>query len=137
MELEKFVRYSIRYQIFLAQHVSKHCGTKVYIFDSDGFFDTETTEEIVGGTRTLLKDGLRAVLSMAVKDSFGTAEALFLKFVDESVYETDDVGVYVTYKPSEEESTTTEELVVASEEECTTVETKDITVLKEKLDKIL
>jgi hypothetical protein len=95
--IENFVRYSVRYQVLLAQHVANICNTKVYIFDINGFFDhTEDTKvEVIDGVGTISKQGKRAVLSVAVKESFQSNKELFLKFVDENVALTDKLGLYV------------------------------------------
>ena len=97
--IRNFVLYSIRYQILLAQHVAKICKSKVYIFDPNGFFKhpEDTKVEVVGDlqVRTVLKEGLRAILSVAVNESFGSDEALFLEFVDEGVTKKDNIGLYV------------------------------------------
>jgi hypothetical protein len=95
--IENFVRYSVRYQVLLAQHVANICNTKVYIFDINGFFDhpEDTKAEVIDGVRTISKQGNRAVLSVAVKESFQSNKELFLKFVDENVALTDKLGLYV------------------------------------------
>jgi|GWRWMinimDraft_13_1066021.scaffolds.fasta_scaffold00103_7 hypothetical protein len=95
--IENFVRYSVRYQVLLAQHVANICNTKVYIFDINGFFDhsEDTKVEVIDGVRTISKQGNRAVLSVAVKESFQSNKELFLKFVDENVALTDKLGLYV------------------------------------------
>lgn len=106
LEIKNFVTYSLRYQILLARHVSNICNTKIYVFDSNGFFDhpNDTKSEIIDGVRTVVKDGKRAVLSIAVKESFESNEQLFLQFVDENVVEKDDIGLYVVIAPQEEQS---------------------------------
>lgn len=95
--IENFVRYSVRYQVLLAQRVANICNTKVYIFDINGFFDRseDTKVEVIDGVRTISKQGNRAVLSVAVKESFQSNKELFLKFVDENVALTDKLGLYV------------------------------------------
>jgi hypothetical protein len=95
--IKKFVLYSIRYQILLAQHVAGICNSKIYIFDQTGFFEQpeDTKVEVIDNIRTVSKEGQRAVLSVAVSESFGTDEALFLQFVDEGVTQKDDIGLYV------------------------------------------
>lgn len=95
--IENFVRYSVRYQVRLAQHVANICNTKVYIFDINGFFDhsEDTKVEVIDDVRTISKQGNRAVLSVAVKESFQSNKELFLKFVDENVALTDKLGLYV------------------------------------------
>ena len=111
-ELEQFVRYSVRYQILLARHVANICNANIYIFDGNGFFDhkSETIVELIDGVRTVSKEGYRAVLSVAVKESFGADQELFLKFVDENVAQKDPIGLFVSpvqtnqeVKPLEEE----------------------------------
>jgi hypothetical protein len=96
--IRNFVLYSIRYQILLAQHVAAICKSKVYIFDPNGFFKQpeDTKVEVVGDlqVRTVLKEGRRAVLSIAVNESFSSDEALFLEFVD-GMTQKDDIGLYV------------------------------------------
>jgi hypothetical protein len=93
--IENFVRYSVRYQVLLAQRVANICNTKVYIFDINGFFDHPEDVEVIDGVRTISKQGNRAVLSVAVKESFQSNKELFLKFVDENVALTDKLGLYV------------------------------------------
>ena len=93
--IENFVRYSVRYQVLLAQRVANICNTKVYIFDINGFFDHPEDVEAIDGVRTISKQGNRAVLSVAVKESFQSNKELFLKFVDENVALTDKLGLYV------------------------------------------
>lgn len=96
-EIENFVRYSIRYQLLLAQRVASICNMKIHVFDSDGFFEPsqDLKVEIIDGVSTVYKQGHRAVLSVAVKESFGSNEDLFLQFVDENVAQKDDIGLYV------------------------------------------
>jgi len=95
--IENFVTYSLRYQLLLAQHVAGICNKPVYVFDKNGFFDLpeDTNVELVDSVRTVSKDGLRAVLSVAVKESFGTNEELFIKYLDKNVVGSDDIGLYV------------------------------------------
>ncbi|ADO00392.1 hypothetical protein WIV_gp049 [Wiseana iridescent virus] len=96
-EIENFVTYSLRYQLLLAQHVASICNCIIYIFDKNGFFDNpeDTKVEVIDGVRTVSKEGLRAVLSVAVKESFGSNEDLFLKFIDHGVTQKNDIGLYV------------------------------------------
>jgi hypothetical protein len=95
-EIENFVRYSVRYQILLAQHVSDICNMKVYIFDNNGYFTGDNIKvEVIDGVRTIFKNGLRSVLSVAVQESFGSNHEVFLKFVDENVAQKDEIGLYV------------------------------------------
>jgi hypothetical protein len=103
-EMEKFITYSLRYQILLAQHIAGICNMKVYVFDSINFFDSpnDTKVEVIDNIRTLSKDYKRAVLSVAVKESFGTNEELFLKFVDDDVVQKDDIGLFVVSQPVQE-----------------------------------
>jgi TATA-binding protein-associated factor Taf7 len=95
--IENFVTYSLRYQLLLAQHVAGICNKPVYVFDKNGFFNLpeDTKVEIIDSVRTVSKDGLRAVLSVAVKESFGTNEELFIKYLDKNVVGSDDIGLYV------------------------------------------
>ena len=96
-ETENFVRFSIRYQLLLAQRVASICNMKIHVFDSNGFFEPsqDLKVEIIDGVSTVYKQGHRAVLSVAVKESFGSNEDLFLQFVDENVAQKDDIGLYV------------------------------------------
>ena len=96
-EIENFVRYSIRYQLLLAQRVASICNMKIYIFDSNGFFEPsqDLKIEIIDGVSTVFKQGQRAVLSVAVKESFCSDQELFLQFVDENVAQKDEIGLYV------------------------------------------
>lgn len=103
-EIKNFVVYSIRYQILLAKHVADKCSSKVYVFDSSGFFDPIGDTELVDGIRTVIKNNKRGVLSVAVKEAFRFNEKLFLQFVDENILEKDDVGLFVNEtKEAEEE----------------------------------
>lgn len=104
LEIKNFVTYSLRYQILLARHVSSICNTRIYVFDNNGFFDhpNDIKSEIIDGVRTVIKDNKRAVLSVAVKESFGSNEKLFLQFVDENVVEKDDIGLYVEVEQPKE-----------------------------------
>jgi hypothetical protein len=95
-ELENFVRFSVRYQLLLARHVADICNMKVYIFDGTGYFKSdESRAEVIDGINTLFKCGNRAVLSVAVQESFGSNEDLFLEYVDDSITKKDDIGLYV------------------------------------------
>lgn len=94
-EVETFVRLSIRYQILIAQEVAKNTGKRVYVFDSTKLFQNEPTTEIVGNVNTLVKDGLRAVISIAVEESFGSNKQLFLEYVDQDVLVEDQIGLFV------------------------------------------
>jgi hypothetical protein len=152
--IENFVRYSVRYQVLLAQHVANICNTKVYIFDINGFFDhsEDTKVEVIDGVRTISKQGNRAVLSVAVKESFQSNKELFLKFVDENVALTDKLGLYVIAPLKVEvEEVEVEEAPLKVEEEKAEVNDKmveefnlknndnldDIKEAVEKLEKIL
>ena len=144
-ELEKFVQYSIRYQILLAQHVANICNMNVHIFDKNGYFDheSEVKIELIDGVRTVSKEGYRAVLSVAVKESFGSNEKLFLKFVDENVAQRDHIGLYVvspvkTNLKKEEPQKNEEPLYGSKEPEIESKQDlKDIADAIEKLDSIL
>ena len=139
-EIEKFVTYSLRFQFLLAQHVAGICNMKVYVFDRHNFFDSpdDTKVEVIDNVRTVSKEGKRAVLSMAVKESFGDNEELFLKFVDDNVVQKDDIGLYViapVVPEKQEESEGEEESkMVESEQE---VDLKDISEAIEKIESIL
>lgn len=128
-EIENFVTYSLRYQLLLAQHVASICNMKVYVFDRHNFFDSpdDTKVEVIDNVRTVSKEGKRAVLSVAVKESFGANEELFLKFVDDNVVQKDDIGLYVIalVVPEKQEE---------SEQE---VDLKDISETIEKIESIL
>lgn len=102
-EIENFVTYSLRYQLLLAQHVASICNCIIYIFDKNGYFDSpdDTKVEVIDGVRTVSKEGLRAVLSVAVKESFGSNEDLFLKFIDDGVAQKNDIGLYVVAPPKQ------------------------------------
>ncbi|CCV02309.1 hypothetical protein IIV30_114R [Invertebrate iridescent virus 30] len=104
-EIENFVTYSLRYQLLLAQHIASICNTKIYVFDKNGYFDSkdDTKVEIIDGVRTVSKNSLRAVLSVAVKESFGSNEDLFLQYVDKGVVQKDDTGLYVVKQEVSEE----------------------------------
>lgn len=95
-EIENFVKYSIQYQIVLAQRIAKICNTRIYVFDSSEFFtDLNNTKiEVIDGVRTAFRDGRRAVLSIAAKQAFGTNVELFLRFVENNVQK-DNIGLYV------------------------------------------
>jgi len=96
VEIENFVRYSIRYQILLAQKVANCCATRVYVFDNSNYFNPIQVEtELIENIRTVTREGHRAVLSIAVQEAFGSNDDLFLKFVDEGVTQEDDIGLYV------------------------------------------
>jgi hypothetical protein len=98
-EIEKFVRYSIRYQIVLAQHVANICNMNVYIFDCSDHFRSDNKVEMIDGVRTVFKNGKRAVLSIAVQESFADNYELFAKYIDQDVAQKDDVGLYVLNSP--------------------------------------
>ncbi|CCV01784.1 hypothetical protein IIV22A_113R [Invertebrate iridescent virus 22] len=104
-EIENFVTYSLRYQLLLAQHIASICNTKIYVFDKNGYFDSkdDTKVEVIDGVRTVSKNSLRAVLSVAVKESFGSNEDLFLQYVDKGVVQKDDTGLYVVKQEVSEE----------------------------------
>lgn len=94
--LEKFVRYSIFYQIQLAKHVSLSKNTRVYVFDSFNFFDKDTCSvEVLDTVTTLVKQDKRAVLSVAVRLAFETNSELFREFADNVDLQEDDIGLYV------------------------------------------
>ena len=105
-ESEQFVRYSIRYQLLLAQKVAEICSTNIYVFEQNDFFETETTVEMVEGIRTIVKDGHRAILSIVVKQVLKN-EDQFLYFADKDVLEKDLMGLFV---PKETKETVEEEL---------------------------
>ena len=143
--IENFVTYSLRYQLLLAQHVAGICNKPVYVFDKNGFFDLpeDTKVEIIDNVRTVSKDGLRAVLSVAVKESFGTNEELFIKYLDKNVVGDDDIGLYVVpvvpqevhqknEEVSGEEHESNEDLIEKKE-----TDLKEITEAIEKLESIL
>jgi hypothetical protein len=132
-EIENFVTYSLRYQLLLAQRVAGICNMKVYVFDSRDFFDSpdDTKVEVIDNVRTVSKEGKRAVLSVAVKESFGANEELFLKFVDDNVVQKDDIGLYVISPVIPEKQGETKK---ESEEE---VDLKDISEAIEKIESVL
>jgi hypothetical protein len=142
--IENFVTYSLRYQLLLAQHVAGICNKPVYVFDKNGFFDLpeDTKIEIIDSVRTVSKDGLRAVLSVAVKESFGTNEELFIKYLDKNVVGDDDIGLYVVPVVPQEVHQKNEEVSgehESNEESNKKKETdlKEITDAIEKLESIL
>ena len=112
-ESEQFVRYSIRYQLLLAQKVAEICSTNIYVFEQNDFFETETTVEMVEGIRTIVKDGHRAILSIVVKQVLKN-EDQFLYFADKDVLEKDLMGLFVPKvcrsKDDETKETVEEEL---------------------------
>lgn len=128
-EIENFVTYSLRYQLLLAQHVAGICNMKVYVFDRHNFFDSpdDTKVEVIDNVRTVSKEGKRAVLSVAVKESFGANEELFLKFVDDNVVQKDDIGLYVIAPVVPEKQEESEQAV----------DLKDISEAIEKIESIL
>lgn len=143
-EIENFVTYSLRYQLLLAQHVAGICNMKVYVFDRHNFFDSpdDTKVEVIDNVRTVSKEGKRAVLSVAVKESFGANEELFLKFVDDNVVQKDDIGLYVIapvvpekQEESKKESEGEEESKMEESEQ--EVDLKDISEAIEKIESIL
>ena len=93
-ESEQFVRYSIRYQLLLAQKVAEICSANIYVFEQNDFFETETTVEMVEGIRTIVKDGHRAILSIVVKQVLKN-EDQFLYFADKDVLGKDLIGLFV------------------------------------------
>jgi hypothetical protein len=136
--IENFVTYSLRYQLLLSQHVAGICNKPVYVFDKNGFFDLpeDTNVEIIDSVRTVFKDGLRAVLSVAVKESFGTNEELFIKYLDKNVVGNDDIGLYVVPVVPKEVHQKEHESNEKSIEKKET-DLKEITEAIEKLESIL
>ena len=125
-ESEQFVRYSIRYQLLLAQKVAEICSANIYVFEQNDFFETETTVEMVEGIRTIVKDGHRAILSIVVKQVLKN-EDQFLYFADKDVLGKDLVGLFVPKVcRSKDDETTVEE--VDETKETTVDETKETTV---------
>lgn len=94
-EIKNFLIYSLRYQLLLARRISDQFNTKVYVFDTNGYFDHDTTFELVDDVNTVVKENKRAVLSTAVNESFGDNYNLFLEFVDPGTLEQDDIGLFV------------------------------------------
>jgi hypothetical protein len=135
-EIENFVTYSLRYQLLLAQHVAGICNTKVYVFDNNDFFGNpeEIKVEVIDNVRTVSKNGKRAVLSLAVKESFGANEQLFLTFVDDNVVEKDNIGLYVVAS-NMSENNVEEDCKVQEPEQG--IELKNISDEIEKIDSIL
>ena len=123
-ESEQFVRYSIRYQLLLAQKVAEICSANIYVFEQNDFFETETTVEMVEGIRTIVKDGHRAILSIVVKQVLKN-EDQFLYFADKDVLGKDLMGLFVPKVcRSKDDETTVEEVDETKE---TTVEEVDET----------
>ena len=94
--LEDFLRYNIRHQILLAQHVANIHKSKIYIFDTIEFFKNEVTVELTNGIKTLCKDGDKAVLNVAISEAFKTNEDLFLQYVDPDILQKDNIGLYLS-----------------------------------------
>ena len=133
-ESEQFVRYSIRYQLLLAQKVAEICSANIYVFEQNDFFETETTVEMVEGIRTIVKDGHRAILSIIVKQVLKN-EDQFLYFADKDVLGKDLMGLFVpkvcrskdeVEEVDETKETTVEEVDETKDEEVD--ETKETTV---------
>ena len=134
-EIENFVRYSLRYQILLAKHVSKLCNLKkVYVFDSVHYFENgELKIETIDGIKTVLKDGNRGVINLAIKESMGTNEDLFLEFLDKNVVEKDEIGLYVVESNNNEKINNLDHI---PEEEENKVEEDNVSVDKVEEDKV-
>ena len=143
-EVENFVRYSIRYQLLLARQVAHACDSRIYVFDTSGYFKPleDVTIEAVENVRTVSKHGHRAVLSVAVQEAFGSNDNLFLKFTDEGAVHEDDIGLYVV-APKIVEIVADKEEVAADKEVKDIKESevegdlKDISQAMEKLESIL
>jgi len=133
-ESEQFVRYSIRYQLLLAQKVAEMCSTNIYVFEQNDFFETETTVEMVEGIRTIVKDGHRAILSIVVKQVLKN-EDQFLYFADKDVLGKDLMGLFVpkVCRSKDEVDQTKETIEEVDETKKTTVEEVDET--KETIEK--
>jgi nonstructural protein len=134
--IEHFVTYSIRYQILLARHIAGIYNMKIYVFDSNGFFDSsdDTEIEIVDNVRIVTKEDKRALLSVVVRESFGSNESLFLQYVDDNVLQKDDIGLYITPVPVETVDLKEDVKEISEKKD---VDLKDISEAIEKIDVIL
>jgi hypothetical protein len=105
-EIESFVKYSIKYQIDLAQHIAELFNTNIYVFDNHDFFvcHNDTKTEVIDGVRTVFRNNRRAVLSKAARQAFGTNVELFLRFVENNnIIREDNIGIYVINPKAEKE----------------------------------
>src|SRR5574343_248182 len=138
-ESEQFVRYSIRYQLLLAQKVGEICSANIYVFEQNDFFETETTVEMVEGIRTIVKDGHRAILSIVVKQVLKN-EDQFLYFADKDVLGKDLLGLFVPKacrsKDEVEEDDETKETTVEKVDETKETIEKEQPILVVNLDDV-
>jgi len=138
-ESEQFVRYSIRYQLLLAQKVAEICSANIYVFEQNDFFETETTVEMVEGIRTIVKDGHRAILSIVVKQVLKN-EDQFLYFADKDVLGKDLMGLFVPKvcrsKDEVEEVDETKETTVEEVDETKETIEKEQPILVANLDDV-
>jgi hypothetical protein len=93
-EIEKFAKYSIRYQVVLARHVASICNIPIYVFDCTGYFSAGCKAEVIDQVNTVSKEKRRAVLSVAVQQSFDDGKS-FMSFVNDDKIHSDDIGLYV------------------------------------------
>jgi galactose-1-phosphate uridylyltransferase len=130
-ESEQFVRYSIRYQLLLAQKVAEICSANIYVFEQNDFFETETTVEMVEGIRTIVKDGHRAILSIVVKQVLKN-EDQFLYFADKDVLGKDLMGLFVPKVcRSKDEVDETKETTVEEVDETKETTVEEVDEMKE------
>lgn len=136
-ESEQFVRYSIRYQLLLAQKVAEICSANIYVFEQNDFFETETTVEMVEGIRTIVKDGHRAILSIVVKQVLKN-EDQFLYFADKDVLGKDLMGLFVpkVCRSKDEVDETKETTVEEVDETKETIEKELKPILVTNLDDV-
>ena len=138
-ESEQFVRYSIRYQLLLAQKVAEICSANIYVFEQNDFFETETKVEMVEGIRTIVKDGHRAILSIVVKQVLKN-EDQFLYFADKDVLGKDLMGLFVPKvcrsKDEVEEVDETKETTVEEVDETKETIEKEQPILVANLDDV-
>lgn len=136
-ESEQFVRYSIRYQLLLAQKVAEICSANIYVFEQNDFFETETTVEMVEGIRTIVKDGHRAILSIVVKQVLKN-EDQFLYFADKDVLGKDLMGLFVPKVcRSKDEVDETKETTVEEVDETKETTVEEVDETKETIEKEL
>lgn len=87
-----YTRYSLQIQQSLCEKL-KDLTNKVYVFDSNGYFETATTHNL-DGVRYKFHDGHYAVLSVAAQYCFHNNNE-YIQFSDNVGLNTDDIGVYL------------------------------------------
>lgn len=92
----KYVEICLQEQLANAESISDHFVTDVYLFDSTGYFEKNTTPSEYSNIKYVTRGAKFAIIDRVAQRAFSCANE-YLYYTDSSITSTDSYGVYYCY----------------------------------------